>query len=99
MTDYMAFRGPNAQAVWHKDNIGFGHTLLQTTFEQEREQQPLTLDNLFLNYLSKPLATGYRQIELLISVEGWTLLALQQRRKKSLYALSKLLKLRFLRTK
>lgn len=45
MTDYMAFRGSDAQDIWHKDNIGLGYTLLRTTFEQEREQQPLTLDN------------------------------------------------------
>jgi asparagine synthase (glutamine-hydrolysing) len=50
MTDYMAFRRPDAQAVWHKDNVGFGHTLLRTTFEQEREQQPLTVDNQVLIY-------------------------------------------------
>jgi len=25
--------------------IGLGHTLLRTTFESEREQQPFTLDN------------------------------------------------------
>jgi asparagine synthase (glutamine-hydrolysing) len=41
----MAFRAPDAQAVWHKDNIGLGHSLLRTTFEQQYEQQPLTLDN------------------------------------------------------
>ncbi len=45
MTDYMAFRGPDAQQTWYKDNIGLGHTLLRTTSEQEREQQPLTLDD------------------------------------------------------
>ena len=45
MTDYMAFRGSDAQQTWYKDNIGLGHTLLRTSFEQEREQQPLTLDD------------------------------------------------------
>lgn len=45
MTDYMAFRGPDAQQTWHKENIGLGHTLLRTTLEQEREQQPLTLSD------------------------------------------------------
>ncbi|NJM19855.1 MAG: asparagine synthetase B [Richelia sp. RM2_1_2] len=45
MTDYMAFRGPDTQETWHQDNIGLGHTLLRTTWEQEREQQPLTLDD------------------------------------------------------
>ncbi|MEH2459481.1 asparagine synthetase B family protein [Nostoc sp.] len=45
MTDFMAFRGPDAQAVWHKGKVGLGHTLLRTTFEQEHEQQPFTLDD------------------------------------------------------
>ncbi|MEA5622973.1 asparagine synthetase B family protein [Nostoc sp. UHCC 0251] len=45
MTDFMAFRGPDAQAVWHKNKVGLGHTLLRTTFEQEHEQQPFTLDH------------------------------------------------------
>lgn len=44
MTEFMAFRGPDAQETWCKDNVGIGHALLRTTFEQEREQQPLTLD-------------------------------------------------------
>ena len=44
MTDYMAFRGPDARQTWHKDNIGLGHTLLRTTSEQESERQPFTLD-------------------------------------------------------
>ncbi|MGB3651009.1 MAG: hypothetical protein WBA41_07340 [Rivularia sp. (in: cyanobacteria)] len=45
MTDYMAFSDPDAQQVWHKDNVGLGHTLLRTTSEQERERQPFTLDD------------------------------------------------------
>jgi asparagine synthase (glutamine-hydrolysing) len=45
MTNYMAFHGPDGQTVWHKDNIGLGHTLLRTTSEQEHERQPLTLDD------------------------------------------------------
>jgi asparagine synthase (glutamine-hydrolysing) len=44
MTDFMAFRGPDAQQMWVNGNIGFGHTLLKTTEESEREQQPFTLD-------------------------------------------------------
>lgn len=45
ITEYMTFRAPDGKSTWHKNNIGLGHTLLRTTFEQEREQQPLTLDN------------------------------------------------------
>ena len=44
ITDYMAFRGLDARQIWHKDNIGFGHTLLRTTSEQEGEKQPFTLN-------------------------------------------------------
>lgn len=45
MTEYMTFRGPDTQETWGKDNVGLGHTLLRTTVEQNRERQPLTLDN------------------------------------------------------
>jgi asparagine synthase (glutamine-hydrolysing) len=44
MTDFMAFRGPDAQEIWVDGNVGFGHTLLKTTDESERERQPFTLD-------------------------------------------------------
>lgn len=44
MTDFLAFRGPDAKATWIDGNVGFGHTLLKTTFEAEHEHQPFTLD-------------------------------------------------------
>jgi asparagine synthase (glutamine-hydrolysing) len=44
MTDFMAFRGPDAQEIWIDGNVGFGHTMLRTTWEAETEKQPLTLD-------------------------------------------------------
>src|SRR5579872_779609 len=44
LTDSLAFRGPDAQATWFDGPAGFGHTLLKTTFESERERQPATLD-------------------------------------------------------
>jgi asparagine synthase (glutamine-hydrolysing) len=44
MTRFMAFRGPDAQQVWLNGEVGFGHTLLKTTWESDREQQPCTLD-------------------------------------------------------
>jgi asparagine synthase (glutamine-hydrolysing) len=44
MTASVAFRGPDAQEVWFDSNVGFGHTMLRTTWEAEREKQPLTLD-------------------------------------------------------
>jgi asparagine synthase (glutamine-hydrolysing) len=44
MTDSMSFRGPDAQQVWIAGDVGFGHTMLRTTWEAETEKQPLTLD-------------------------------------------------------
>lgn len=44
MTAFMTFRGPDAQDTWLEGPIGFGHTLLRTTFESEQEHQPLSLD-------------------------------------------------------
>jgi asparagine synthase (glutamine-hydrolysing) len=44
MTDFMKFRGPDEQRIWVDGNVGFGHTLLRTTFESEHEHQPFTLD-------------------------------------------------------
>lgn len=44
MTDFMSFRGPDAQETWIDGNVGFGHTMLRTTWEAETETQPLTLD-------------------------------------------------------
>src|SRR5437773_11667260 len=46
MTDFMTFRGPDEQRTWVDGNVGFGHTLLKTTFESEHEYQPFTLDGL-----------------------------------------------------
>jgi len=44
MIDFMAYRGPDAQEIWIDGNVGFGHTMLRTTWEAETETQPLTLD-------------------------------------------------------
>jgi asparagine synthase (glutamine-hydrolysing) len=44
MTDFMTFRGPDDRQVWIEGNVGFGHTMLRTTWEAEYEQQPFTLD-------------------------------------------------------
>ncbi len=44
MTKFMSFRGPDGQQIWMNDNVGFGHTLLKTTEESNREHQPFTLD-------------------------------------------------------
>ncbi len=44
MTNSMSFRGPDARKVWVYGNVGFGHTMLRTTWETETTEQPLTLD-------------------------------------------------------
>jgi asparagine synthase (glutamine-hydrolysing) len=44
MTEFMEFRGPDAQRVWVNGHVGFGHTLLRTTDEAAREAQPFSLD-------------------------------------------------------
>src|ERR1051326_5217212 len=44
MTNFMTFRGPDAQQIWLQGNIGLGHALLRTTEESGDERQPFTLD-------------------------------------------------------
>lgn len=44
MTDFMAYRGPDAQDIWIDGHVGFGHTMLRTTIESMRERQPYSLD-------------------------------------------------------
>lgn len=45
MTEFMAYRGPDARNIWAEGKVGFGHTLLRTTREAAGEYQPLTLDD------------------------------------------------------
>jgi asparagine synthase (glutamine-hydrolysing) len=44
LTGFLEFRGPDAQRTWIDGSVGFGHTLLATTDEAAREDQPVTLD-------------------------------------------------------
>lgn len=44
MTEFLAFRGPDARRIEIDGAAGFGHALLKTTDESEDEHQPLTLD-------------------------------------------------------
>jgi asparagine synthase (glutamine-hydrolysing) len=44
MTDFLAYRGPDAQAVQVEGVAGLGHAMLRTTREAEHERQPATLD-------------------------------------------------------
>lgn len=49
LTDYLSFRGPDAQSVWSDANVGFGHTMLRTTREAIAEIQPANLrDSLWI---------------------------------------------------
>lgn len=44
LTDFLSFRGPDAQNIWIDHSIGMGHALLRTTHESKNEQQPLGLE-------------------------------------------------------
>ena len=44
MTEFMDYRGPDVRQIWTDGPVGFGHTMLRTTFESEFEQQPCSLD-------------------------------------------------------
>ncbi len=44
MTEFMDYRGPDGREIWIDGAVGFGHTMLRTTFEAEFEQQPCSLD-------------------------------------------------------
>ena len=44
LTNFLAFRGPDAQQIWSGGPVGLGHTLLRATREAERERQPMSLD-------------------------------------------------------
>jgi len=44
LTDFLAFRGPDAKQTWLDGHVGFGHTLLKTTRESANEKQPFSLD-------------------------------------------------------
>jgi asparagine synthase (glutamine-hydrolysing) len=44
LTETLRHRGPDAVDVWIDGPVGFGHALLRTTGEGQRESQPSTLD-------------------------------------------------------
>lgn len=43
LTNFLSFRGPDAQEVWLGGTTGFGHTMLRTTREAAHERQPTNL--------------------------------------------------------
>ena len=44
LTDFLSFRGPDGQNFWMDGSLGMGHSLLRTTHESKKEQQPLGLE-------------------------------------------------------
>src|SRR5580704_11331832 len=44
LTEQMAFRGPDRRQIRNEGPVGFGHALLDNTFESEQDHQPLSLD-------------------------------------------------------
>ena len=44
LTQFMAFRGPDAQQTWVGDGVAFGHALLSIEPPSANQQQPLSLD-------------------------------------------------------
>ncbi|MGD1912322.1 MAG: asparagine synthetase B family protein [Rivularia sp. (in: cyanobacteria)] len=44
MTDLMRPQNPDAQEIWSERHVGFGHALLRTTWDSEKERQPHSLD-------------------------------------------------------
>src|ERR1700752_1124621 len=44
LTEFMSFRGSDAQKCWIKEHVAFGHAMFRSTWEAGTEQQPLTLD-------------------------------------------------------
>ncbi|MFI5071645.1 MAG: asparagine synthetase B family protein [Terriglobales bacterium] len=44
MTNWLSFRGPDAQEIWTDGPVGLGHALLSHASDSERERQPATLD-------------------------------------------------------
>lgn len=47
LTNFLSFRGPDAQHVWIDGCVGFGHTMLRTTREAAHERQPESLGSDF----------------------------------------------------
>lgn len=44
MTEFLSYRGPDARNIWTSGAVGFGHAMLRTTSESQRERQPGSLD-------------------------------------------------------
>jgi asparagine synthase (glutamine-hydrolysing) len=47
LTHSISYCGPDAHDTWVSGAIGFGHTMLRTTYESQNERQPAALDGQF----------------------------------------------------
>lgn len=47
LTDFLSYRGPDAQDTWSDGPTGFGHAMLRVTDDSECERQPAALDRRF----------------------------------------------------
>jgi asparagine synthase (glutamine-hydrolysing) len=48
MTEFLAYRGPDGQDMWSGSQIGFGHSLLNTSQEPNSQKQPIHLESLWI---------------------------------------------------
>jgi asparagine synthase (glutamine-hydrolysing) len=48
MTDFLAYRGPDGQDLWVGSQVGFGHTLLNTSQELGGQKQPIHMESLWI---------------------------------------------------
>jgi len=81
LTKSLSFRGPDAKQIWNNKQVGFGHTMLRTTFEAATEKQPCTLEgNVWLTsdsridgrkgLIAKLEAKLERTLHILVAPEG-----------------------------
>lgn len=47
LVDFLAYRGPDARAIWSEGSVGLGHAMLRTTREAREEKQPANLEARF----------------------------------------------------
>jgi asparagine synthase (glutamine-hydrolysing) len=48
MTEFLAYRGPDARDTWLDGEVGFGHTLLNTSQESGSQRQPNGMESLWI---------------------------------------------------
>src|ERR1700693_2138840 len=48
MMEFLTYRGPDGQDMWSGSQIGFGHSLLNTSQEPNSQKQPIHLESLWI---------------------------------------------------